>query len=83
MKKVTVYSTTTCPYCVMLKRWLDDNKVEYTDYLVDKNPYAAQIMIRQSGQSGVPFTSVEDESGATQGIIGFDRQQIATALGIA
>jgi hypothetical protein len=53
--KITIYSTTTCPYCVMLKRWLDDKKVAYTDYLVDQNPIAAQNMVRLSGQMGVPF----------------------------
>ena len=26
--KVTVYSTTTCPYCVMLHKWLDDKGFE-------------------------------------------------------
>lgn len=57
--KVTVYSTTTCPYCVMLKRWLDEKKIEYTEYMVDKNPVAAQVMVRQSGQMGVPFSTIE------------------------
>ena len=47
--KVTVYSTTTCPYCVMLKKWLDEKHVEYTNYMVDSNPYAAQMMVSQSG----------------------------------
>lgn len=82
MKKVTVYSTTTCPYCVMLKRWLDEKGVEYTDYLVDKNPYAAQMMMQQSGQSGVPFTTIESEDGKVDGVIGFDRTLISEALGI-
>ncbi len=83
MKKVTVYSTTTCPYCVMLKKWLDDKGVEYTDYLVDKNPYAAQMMVQQSGQSGVPFTTVEDENGKIEGVLGFDRGLLGDLLGSA
>lgn len=80
--KVTVYSTTTCAYCVMLKKWLDDKGVEYTDYMVDKNPYAAQMMVQQSGQSGVPFTTVETEDGKVEGFLGFDRVLIGEALGI-
>ncbi len=83
MKKVTVYSTTTCPYCVMLKKWLDDKGVEYTDYLVDKNPYAAQMMVQQSGQSGVPFTTVEDDNGKVDGVLGFDRGLLGNLLDIA
>jgi glutaredoxin len=61
MKKVTVYSTMTCPYCVMLTQWLDENNVKYTEYKVDQNPIAAQNMINLSGQRGVPFTTVEDD----------------------
>lgn len=82
MKKVTVYSTTTCPYCVMLKKWLDDKGIEYTDYMVDKNPYAAQMMVQQSGQSGVPFTTIEKDDGQIEGILGFDRGLLGQALGV-
>ena len=79
--KITVYSTTTCPYCVMLKRWLqDDKKLEYTDYLVDQNPYAAQIMVEQSGQRGVPFSTIEHDDGTIDKILGFDRQKFEAAL---
>ena len=80
---VTVYSTTTCPYCVMLKRWLDDNHIEYTDYLVDKNPYAAQMMIQLSGQRGVPFTTIEQADGTIEKILGFDRERVARAVGVS
>ncbi len=78
--KVTVYSTTTCPYCIMLKRWLDDKKIAYTDYLVDKNPIAAQNMVQLSGQMGVPFSTIEREDGSVEKILGFDRPRFETAL---
>lgn len=78
--KITVYSTTTCPYCVMLKRWLDEKKIEYTDYMVDKNPIAAQVMVQQSGQMGVPFSMVEHEDGTVDKILGFDRTRFEAVL---
>lgn len=78
--KITVYSTTTCPYCVMLKRWLDDKKVAYTEYMVDKNPIAAQSMMQQSGQRGVPFSIIEHSDGRVDKILGFDRAGFETAL---
>ncbi len=78
--KVTVYTTATCPYCVMLKRWLDDKKVEYEEYRVDRNPIAAQMMIRKSGQQGVPFSVVEYDDGTSHGILGFDRPMFESAL---
>ena len=78
--KITIYSTTTCPYCVMLKRWLDGKKIEYTDYMVDKNPIAAQAMIQESGQRGVPFSTIEHSDGTIDKILGFDRAQFEVSL---
>lgn len=78
--KVTVYSTTTCPFCVKLKQWLDERGVEYTDYLVDKNPYAAQMMVSLSGQMGVPFSTIEHEDGTTDKVLGFDRERFEVSF---
>lgn len=64
----------------MLKRWLDEKGIEYTDYLVDKNPYAAQVMVQQSGQMGVPFSTIEHDNGEMDKILGFDRERFNVAL---
>lgn len=79
--KITVYSTKTCGYCTMLKRWLDENNIKYTDYKVDENPYAAEVMIQLSGQMGVPFTTIEDENGQMTKILGFDLPKFEQILG--
>ncbi len=76
MKKVTVYSTTTCPYCKMLTRWLDDKKINYQEYKVDQNPFAAQAMVSLSGQRGVPFTVIEEDGKITGKVLGFDINQL-------
>ncbi len=81
--KITVYSTNTCPFCVRLKQWLDTQEIEYTNYMVDENPYAAQMMLSQSGQMGVPFSTVEHEDGSVDKILGFDREKFQVALGRA
>lgn len=78
--KVTVYSTEACPYCVMLKKWLDDKGVAYIEYKVDKNPFAAQNMILLSGQMGVPFTTVETEDGEMNKILGFNAPALSQIL---
>ena len=71
--KITIYSTKTCPYCHMLRRWLDDKSIDYTNYNVDENPLAAQAMVNLSGQMGVPFSTVEYGAGKIEKIVGFDR----------
>ncbi len=80
--KITVYSTKTCAYCTMLKRWLDEKKIDYTTYSVDENPIAAQNMVRISGQMSVPFSTVERDDGRVMNISGFDRMKFNEALGI-
>ena len=80
--KVTVYSTTTCPFCVKLKDWLDDKGVSYISYNVDENPYAAQMMTRESGQMSVPFTTIEHDNGDIERVLGFDRNKLTRAVGV-
>ena len=80
--KITIYSTKTCAYCHMLKSWLQEKNIEFTDYSVDINPIAAQNMINISGQRGVPFSVIEKDDGSTVNILGFDRPQFQTILGI-
>ena len=75
MAKVTVYSTATCPYCVMAKNWLKDKKVEYEDVNVGLNQEKAREMIQKSGQMGVPVLDIDGEV-----IVGFDRPKIEAAL---
>jgi len=80
--KITVYSTKTCVYCTMLKRWLDGKSVEYTAYNVDENPIAAQNMVRLSGQMSVPFSTVEFDDGRTENVLGFDRKKFDSLLSV-
>jgi glutaredoxin len=83
MKKdnqITVYSTAACGYCHMLKSWLDENELKYTEKQVDKDYDFAREMMLKSGQMGVPFTVIKDKEGNEQKILGFDVQRLKSAL---
>ena len=75
MAKVIVYSTSTCPYCVMAKDWLKQKKVEYDDINVGIDQAKAKEMIAKSGQMGVPVLDVGGDI-----IIGFDKPKIEASL---
>jgi glutaredoxin len=64
----------------MLKGWLNDKSIDYTNYNVDENPFAAQMMVSQSGQMGVPFSTIEYDDGTIEKILGFDRPRFEAAL---
>ena len=75
MANVIVYSTKTCPYCVMVKDFLTEKGVEFKDVDVTADREAAQAMISKSGQMGVPQVDVGGKM-----IIGFNREAIEKAL---
>ena len=39
--KITVYSTTTCPYCKMVKAYLEEKNLNYEEHLVDQDAQKA------------------------------------------
>ncbi len=83
MVTLTLYTTTTCPFCKMEKDWLVEKKVDYTEILVDEHPDRAQEMIEISGQMGVPFNVIDHEDGRRVTILGFDKARLAQELGIS
>ena len=76
-KKVKVYSTPSCPYCIRLKQFLEDNKIEFEDIDVAANPQAGQEMVQKSGQMGVPVVDIDGEI-----IVGFEQAKISQLLGL-
>lgn len=73
--EVKVYSTEFCPYCVALKEFLKDNKIEFQEIDVTEDLKAQEEMIAKSGQMGVPVVEIDGEI-----IIGFDREKIIKLL---
>ena len=59
--KVIIYSTTTCPYCVMAKNFFKEKGVSYEDKNVGLDRAAGQEMIAKSGQMGVPVVDIDGE----------------------
>lgn len=76
-KKVVVYSTPTCPYCIRVKEFLKEKNVPFENKDVSVDMAAAEEMIQKSGQMGVPVLDIDGEI-----IIGFDRARIQQALGL-
>lgn len=81
--QVVIYSTTTCPYCKMLKDYLKEKNFTFTEKLVDVDEAAKTEMIASSGGFlGVPFISIVKDDGTRETVVGFDKGKINTILGI-
>jgi glutaredoxin 3 len=54
MKKVLMYSTRVCPFCVMAKRLLQNKGVTYDEVRVDEDFSRREEMMRITGRRTVP-----------------------------
>ncbi|MCS0824879.1 glutaredoxin family protein [Cytobacillus firmus] len=75
MNNITVYTTTRCPYCVMLKNFLNDKNIPFTEINVEEKPEMMQYVVNKTGQMGVPQTEVNGKW-----VLGFDPNGIMSAL---
>lgn len=81
--QVAVYTTTTCPFCKMLKDYLTEKGVGFSEKVVDQNPKLQEEMMKESeGFTGVPFTVITKEDGAKIKIQGFDKKKIDETLSL-
>ncbi len=76
-KKIRIYSTPTCTYCIILKKYLSEKGIDYEDLDVSENEEAQKEMIEKTKQMGVPVIDIEGEI-----IIGFDKEKIDKILNL-
>jgi glutaredoxin 3 len=76
-KNIRVFSTPTCVYCIVLKKWLDEKKVSYDEVDVSQDEEAQKEMVQKTGQMGVPVIMIDEEV-----VVGFDKERIAKILNI-
>lgn len=81
VKNITIFTTNTCAYCVMVKKWLQAKGYTYEEVNLDTNPERQKEAYEASGQLAVPVTVVtkEDESKAV--VVGYNLAQLAPAIG--
>lgn len=79
---ITVFSTTTCPYCIMLKNYLQEKNVAFEEKQVDQDDKARDEMLADSGGfMGVPFTIIVKDDGSKETVVGFDKGKFESILG--
>lgn len=74
MKNITVYTSSTCPYCTLAKEYLDEKGLEYTEKNVQKDSQARKELM-EMGHMGVPVVIIGEEQ-----IVGFDKNKIDLAV---
>ncbi len=79
-KKVTVFTTSTCAYCVMVKKYLDSKGVAYDVVNLEEQPQRQAEVMAKSGAMTVPVTLVQNDDLSEQVIVGFNLSKLAPAI---
>lgn len=58
---LTIYTTNTCAYCVMVKKFLDMKKVKYEVVNLDQNPEKRQELFAKTNAMTVPIAELGGE----------------------
>lgn len=79
-KKITVFTTNTCNYCVMVKKYLDTKGVSYDVVNLDEQPDKQKEVYAKSGALTVPVTLIEQEGNPEEVVIGYNLPRLASAI---
>lgn len=82
IKKYLIYSTSACPYCDMLKKWLDSHQIDYESINLSEDPSRGQEMIQKTGQMGVPVSIITLMDNSEEVVLGFNQNRLKELLGI-
>jgi glutaredoxin-like YruB-family protein len=58
---VTLYSTTTCHFCVLAKKYFADKNISIQSKDVGVDTVARAEMVGKSGQMGVPVVEIDGQ----------------------
>jgi len=68
---VKIYSTPSCAYCNMAKRFFRERGIKFTEYNVARDERKAQFIANKTGQMGVPVIDINGKY-----VVGFDRTKV-------
>ena len=79
-KKVTIFTTNTCGYCQMVKKYLGNKGVAYDEVNLDQNPHRQAEALQLSGALTVPVTVVTKHDDSQEVIVGYNLARLAPAV---
>lgn len=80
VKNITIFTTNTCAYCVMVKKYLSSKGIGYEEVNLDQNPERQAEALQLSGALTVPVTVVTKEDDSREVVIGYNLAKLAPAI---
>lgn len=79
-KNITIFTTNTCSYCAMVKRFLDMKGQTYEVVNLDEHPERQAEALEISGAMTVPITVVTKQDDSKEVIVGYNLAKLAPAV---
>jgi len=80
VKNITIFTTNTCAYCGMVKKYLAAKGHAYQEVNLDQNPEQQAEALRLSGALTVPVTVVTKQDDTQEVIVGYNLSRLAPAV---
>ncbi len=80
VKNITIFTTNTCAYCVMVKKWLNIKGLKYEEINLEDHPDRQAEALQVSGQLAVPVTVVTKDDDTKEVVVGYNLAKLAPAV---
>ncbi len=81
--KITIYTTSDCPYCKAEKEYLASQNISFEEKNVEKQrEFLTEMLAASDNFAGVPFTLIVKDDGTQVGLKGFTKEEFDLALGL-
>jgi glutaredoxin 3 len=80
VKNITIFTTNTCAYCGMVKKWLQAKGFTYEEVNLDTNPERQKEAFEMTGQLSVPITVVTKQDDSQEVVVGYNLARLAPAV---
>lgn len=81
MKKITIYTLSTCPWCMKTKKFFTNHNIPFDsiDYDLADEETQTRIMdeLDASGANGFPFVKIDNNV-----VVGYNPKRYTTLLGL-
>jgi glutaredoxin len=79
-KDITIFTTNTCAYCGMVKKYLGAKGHSYQEVNLDEHPERQAEALQLSGALTVPVTVVTKDDDSREVIVGYNLAKLAPAV---
>ena len=80
VKNITIFTTNTCAYCGMVKKYLAAKGLGYDEVNLDQNPERQAEALQLSGALTVPVTVITKQDDSREVVIGYNLAKLAPAV---